>query len=142
MRISRETDYAMRCVLHLSVNPGQTCMVEEMAQARGVPRSFLAKILQKLKRANIVESFRGVKGGFALARKPSDISLLDVIEAIQGVVSLNICAVDEKACDRSGDCVIHPVWVILREDFQTMLGKFDFQMLADDEFLKEKKEKK
>ncbi|MCK4910528.1 MAG: Rrf2 family transcriptional regulator [Thermodesulfovibrionales bacterium] len=132
----------MRCVLHLSVNPGQTCMVEEMAQARGVPRSFLAKILQKLKRANIVESFRGVKGGFALARKPSDISLLDVIEAIQGVVSLNICAVDEKACDRSGDCVIHPVWVILREDFQTMLGKFDFQMLADDEFLKEKKEKK
>ena len=131
----------MRCVLHLSVNLGQTCMVEEMAQARDVPRSFLAKILQKLKHAKIVDSFRGVKGGFILARKPSDISMLDVIEAIQGVVSLNICAVDEKACDRSGDCVIHPVWVILREDMEAMLGKYDFQMLADDESLKENKEK-
>ena len=132
----------MRCVLHLSVNPGATCMVEEMAQARDVPRSFLAKILQKLKHANIVDSFRGVKGGFILARKPSDISMLDVIEAIQGAVSLNICAVDEGACDRSGDCVIHPVWVLLRKDMNTMLGKFDFQMLADDEILKENKENK
>ena len=142
MRISRETDYAMRCVLHLSINPGATCMVEEMARARDVPRSFLAKILQKLKHANIVESFRGVKGGFALARKPSEISLLDVIEAIQGVVSLNVCAVDENACDRSGGCVIHPVWVILRKDFEIMLGKYDFQMLADDESLRENKESK
>ncbi len=129
----------MRCVLHLAVNPGQTCMVEEMAEARDVSRSFLAKILQKLKRANIVKSFRGVKGGFALARKPSDISLLDVIEAIQGVVSLNVCAVDEGACDRSDECVIHPVWVVLRAEMEAMLRKHDFQMLADAEILKKGK---
>ncbi len=131
----------MRCVLHLSSNPGQTCMVEEIAQARDVPRSFLAKILQKLKHANIVESFRGVKGGFVLARKPAEISLLDVIEAIQGVVSLNVCTVDQMACDRSGDCVFHPVWVTLREDFEKMLGKHDFQMLASAENQKHEKER-
>ncbi len=108
-------------------------MVDEIAQARDVPKSFLAKILQKLKRAKLVESFRGVKGGFRLARDPSGISLLDVIEAIQGDVGVNVCAVDELACDRSAECVVHPIWKKMSSKIKVLLKEHDLLSLAEAE---------
>ena len=133
MRISRETDYAIRCMLHLCADAGKVSMVDEIAQARDVPKSFLAKILQKLKRAKLVESFRGVKGGFRLARDPSGISLLDVIEAIQGDVGVNVCAVDELACDRSAECVVHPIWKKMSSKIKVLLKEHDLLSLAEAE---------
>ena len=133
MRISRETDYAIRCMLHLCGNAREVAMVDEIAQARDVPKSFLAKILQKLKRAKLVESFRGVKGGFRLARDPSGISLLDVIEAIQGDVGVNVCAVDELACDRSAECVVHPIWKKMSSKIKVLLKEHDLLSLAEAE---------
>lgn len=131
MQITRETDYAIRCVLHLAHAPERVVMVEEIAAARYVPVSFLAKILQKLKRAKIVRSFRGVKGGFQLARAPEDVTLLDVIEAIQGKVAMNACAVDPKICELSPFCVVHPIWKDVRADVEQMLRKHDFRSLAE-----------
>jgi Rrf2 family protein len=91
-----------------------------------MPKSFLAKILQKLARANIVKSYRGVKGGFRLARKPKEINLLEVIEAIQGPVVMNICALDKKMCRFSGTCTIHPVWIEVRKQVEKLLRKRSF----------------
>ena len=133
MRISRETDYAIRCMLHLCANGRKVAMVDEIAQARDVPKSFLAKILQKLKRARLVESFRGVKGGFRLAKDPSGISLLDVIEAIQGGVGVNICAVDDLACDRSAECVVHPIWKKMSSEIEVLLKVQDLRTLSEAE---------
>lgn len=133
MRISRETDYAIRCMLHLCGNARKVAMVDEIAKERDVPKSFLAKILQKLKRAKLVESFRGVKGGFRLARDPSGISLLDVIEAIQGGVGVNICTVDDQACDRSAECVVHPIWKKMRSAIEVSLREHDLRTLAEAE---------
>ncbi len=133
MRISRETDYAIRCMLHLCGNSKKVAMVDEIAKARDVPKSFLAKILQKLKRAKLVESFRGVKGGFKLAKDPARISLLDVIEAIQGGVGVNICTVDDQACDRSAECVVHPVWKKMRSAIEASLREHDLRTLAEAE---------
>jgi Rrf2 family protein len=136
MKISRETDYAIRCVLHLAIAPEKVHMVDEIASARHVPKSFLAKILQKLKREDIVKSYRGVKGGFRLSRAPSDITLLDVIRASQGGVDMNICAVDENACAFSSDCVIHPIWVNLKAEVETSLQQYDFKSLVEKELNK------
>ena len=126
MVITREADYAIRCILYLSNNDGQISMVEGIAQEMNIPRSFLAKILQKLVRASLVKSFRGVKGGFKLAKAPSEISLLDVVEAIEGQVAMNLCALDKPLCDRSDFCPIHPVWVDIKKDVRKMLRKYNF----------------
>lgn len=133
MEITRETDYAIRCVLFLSMNPEKSCMVGEIADKQGVPKAFLAKILQKLVKRNIVTSIRGVKGGFQLAKAPGNISLIDVIEAVSGPVSLNVCVIDRKNCERSGHCSVHPIWVDLQEDFEGKLKKINFKKLADNE---------
>lgn len=126
MQITRETDYAIRCVYYLAGKAGEVTMVGEIARKMDTPKSFLAKILQKLARANIVQSFRGVKGGFQLARKPKEINLLEVIEAIQGPMVMNICALDKKMCRFSSTCTIHPVWVEVRKQVEKLLRKRSF----------------
>lgn len=126
MQITRETDYAIRCVYYLAGKAGEVTMVDEIARNMDTPKSFLAKILQKLARANIVKSYRGVKGGFQLARKPKEINLLEVIEAIQGPVVMNICALDKKMCRLSGTCTIHPVWIEVRKQVEKLLRKRSF----------------
>lgn len=129
MQITRETDYAIRCVYYLKNKPDEMTMVDEIAREMSIPKSFLAKILQKLSRAKIVRSWRGVKGGFQLAKKPEDISIYDVIKAIEGLIAMNVCAVDKKKCSLSSKCTIHPIWVELREEVEDKLKSKKFSQI-------------
>ena len=113
--IIRETDYAIRCVLHLAGKKDEVMMVNEISRENNIPKSFLAKILQKLTRAEIVRSFRGVKGGYQIAKEPSEVDLLNIVETIQGPLVLNKCIVDRKACSRRNTCTVHPLWNIMVE---------------------------
>ncbi|MDA8078092.1 MAG: Rrf2 family transcriptional regulator [Nitrospiraceae bacterium] len=130
MQITRETDYAIRCVHYLTRTYGRVTMVDEIAKEMCIPKSFLAKIVQKLSKAGIVRSYRGVKGGFELSRHPGKITLLHVIEATQGPVAMNACAVDPQICGFSSACSIHPVWVEVRKKVENMLRKKNFADLG------------
>ncbi len=126
MQITRETDYAIRCVYYLAGKKSGVTMVEEISKEMNIPKSFLAKILQKLGKVSLVKSYRGVKGGFILARAPQEISLLEVIEAVQGPVAMNICAIDKALCKRSNACAIHPVWGEIRKQVEQILRRKNF----------------
>ena len=130
MQITRETDYAIRCVLHLSKDPDRVIMVDSIARDKKIPKSFLAKILQKLSKAGIVKSFRGVNGGYQLDKHPSEISLLNIIESIEGPVLMNECAMNKKACDMSDTCSVHPVWVKIREIVEGTLSDYNLETLT------------
>jgi Rrf2 family protein len=130
MEITRETDYAVRCVFYLTKKGLAVTMAEEIAQAMMIPKSFLSKILQKLVKARIVRSYRGVKGGFRLAHDPKEISLLTVIEAIQGPVYMNRCAIDDRFCPRSEHCTIHPIWSIIGSCVADRLREYTFEQLV------------
>ena len=129
MQITRETDYALRCVNYLVEKSGTITMVDEIANEMRIPKSFLAKILQKLNRASIVKSHRGVRGGFELARLPKEITLLDVVEAVEGPVAMNLCAIDPTVCGLSKKCSIHPVWIEVRKEVEKILRKKNFEKL-------------
>jgi Rrf2 family protein len=131
MQITRETDYAIRCVYCLAKSPNEVTMVDEIAKEMLIPKSFLAKILQKLAKAKIVKSYRGVKGGFQLLKKSKSVSIYDVILAIEGPVAMNICAIDKRRCSLSNKCLIHPVWVELRKDVEKRLKKIVFAKLIE-----------
>ena len=126
MQITRETDYAIRCVHFLSCREDETIMVDKIAEGMRIPKTFLAKILQKLVRGGVVKSFRGAKGGFQLDRRPEEITLLDVIEAIEGPVAMNACALDNRYCSLSSRCSVHPVWVKVRKEVESLLRKRTF----------------
>jgi Rrf2 family protein len=123
MLVTREADYAIRTVLYLARERERKANVSEIAHAMHIPKSFLAKILQRLVRNNILTSVRGVMGGFRLARKPIDITLLAVLEAIQGPAAINLCAVDGKKCKLSSTCCVHPIWIEIRKDVEKRLQK-------------------
>lgn len=123
MLITRETDYAVRCVLYLAQKPDQRTIVDEIAKRMHIPKHYLAKILQRLVREGIVESVRGINGGYRLLRSPKEISLMDIMGTIQGSVPVNVCALDKRRCQMSSTCSVHPVWVEIRKDIETRLKR-------------------
>ena len=121
MLITREADYAVRCVLYLAQKPDQRIIVNEIAERMHIPKHYLAKILQRLVREGIVESIRGIKGGYRLLRSPKQITLLDIIGTIQGSVPVNVCAIDKRRCQMSLACSVHPIWVEIRRNIEKRL---------------------
>jgi Rrf2 family protein len=137
MQITKQADYAIRCILYLAFNStGRTVMIEEISRTMDIPKSFLAKILQRLNKAGIVRSVRGIKGGFLLNRELSEISLLDVITSIDGPISLNRCAVEQDHCRRACICTVHPVWTELRQNIKDYLQGITFDRLIANTDLK------
>ena len=121
MLITREADYAVRCVLYLAQKPDQRIIVNEIAERMHIPKHYLAKILQRLIREGIVDSIRGSKGGYRLLRSPKQITLLDIIGTIQGSVPVNVCAIDKRRCQMSLACSVHPIWVEIRRNIEKRL---------------------
>ncbi len=122
MLVTRETDYAMRCVLYLAREQGQFVNVGDISQQMNIPKSFLAKILQRLVREGIAESIRGINGGFRLLKEPDQITLLEVLTAIQGIAPVNTCALDKRRCRMSSQCSVHPVWIEIRREIERRLA--------------------
>jgi Rrf2 family protein len=111
LRISRKIDYGLRAMIYLASIPGDTVVpFREIARQMAVPEDFLAKILKTLVDQGLVRSTRGPHGGYALARPSAGISFLDVIEAVEGPIALNVCLDGDDACGRSGTCTMVSVW--------------------------------
>ena len=131
MQVTREGDYGIRSVLYLSRQPyKKVSFVNEISEEYKIPRSFLAKILQKLVKAKIVRSYRGVKGGFSLARQAREISVLEVLEAIEGKLALNVCISDKRKCSFSKHCPSHILWLNVQAKVVDTLKKSNFEDLA------------
>lgn len=113
----------MRAALALAgAAPGAVVPLRDIGEAQEIPQSFLAKILQALAREGLVVSRRGAQGGFALARAADEISLRDVVEAVDGPVSLNRCILAPDSCGRSGTCPVHRVWCQAQVRLMEVLG--------------------
>ncbi len=134
MRLTRECEYAVRCVLYLS-HKGKEIVVarRRIAKEMGIPGPFLGKIAQQLARSNIIEIVQGAKGGFRLVLSPEKLTLLDVIEAVMGEVYLNNCVLRSDSCFRSPTCPVHPVWKAATERLRETLRKASFAKLLEAE---------
>ena len=112
MQVSRKVDYALRAVIHLANAEahGRTCTVGEIAERERMPRQFLEKIVQQLIREGLVRSRRGPHGGYVLARPAEAVTFRDVIEALEGPISLNVCVGDHPDCFLLGACGMNRIW--------------------------------
>ncbi len=110
MEITRRTDYAIRLMLALAEGDGGPISVRELAERQDVPYPFARGIQRDLVAAGLATTKRGAAGGLCLARPASEITLLDVIEAVEGPIALNMCTADPDWCQRMGACSVHAVW--------------------------------
>jgi len=120
MQITRQADYAVRAMRYLAKQgTTQRSATSTVAKEMKIPPSFLAKIISQLSIAGLLHTSRGARGGVMLARDPKEITLLDVVEAIDGPILLNECVGNGDDCVFRDDCPMHPIW----EEAQTQLVK-------------------
>jgi Rrf2 family protein len=108
--LSRRADYGMRAMMDIAARAPERVVVAEVARRQAIPPSFLAKIIPALARAGLVRTTLGAGGGITLARPPEEISLLHIIEAIDGPFALNLCSIDPKQCQHYSTCSACEVW--------------------------------
>jgi Rrf2 family protein len=106
VELTRQADYALRCVLEVA-RQGRLS-AGEIARAQGLSPSFVAKIVSTLARVGILETHRGAAGGVQLGRPPSEISLLDVVQAVEGPIRLTRCVRTPPACPVVDRCPLAP----------------------------------
>jgi Rrf2 family protein len=130
MRVSAKADYALRAVAELAV-AGETLNRERIASAQDIPMEFLESILLELKHVGIVQSRRGARGGFRLARPASDISLADVIRAVDGPMA-NVRGSRPEEVEYSGPAEhLRDVWIAVRASLRELLESTSVQDLVD-----------
>src|ERR1035438_9456899 len=111
MQLTRAADYAVRVMIHLAgLPPGARVSRSELSAIAECPEQFLCKVLQNLTRAGLVISHRGNTGGFELEELHRTASVLEVVEAVEGPIRLNVCLTSDHACTRQGWCPAHGVW--------------------------------
>ena len=114
LRLSKKADYALIAMRHLaSVEPGSSSSAREIAEHYGIPAELLAKVLQRLVRARLLLSVQGTRGGYKLGRSPQQMTVADVIQAIDGPVAVTACSPTNHTCDQFERCEIRdPLWKI------------------------------
>ncbi len=131
LQLTRGGEYAIRAMTYLARFPqGHVVSLRDIGRAQDIPESFLAKILQSLVHSGLAVSQRGAHGGFAMARPAVEITLRDVVEAVDGPISLNQCVLWPEDCARSGGCELHMVWVRAQTRLMEVLDSVTLRELA------------
>ncbi len=113
LRLSKKSDYALISMKHLAMRPDSSSSAREISESYDIPLELLAKVLQRLVRARLLASVQGTRGGYRLGRSAALISVADVIQAVDGPVTVTACSDTDHNCDQYIKCSIRdPLWKI------------------------------
>lgn len=134
MQITRAGEYGVLGLMNLARRaPGEMAMIEEVSRMEKIPGSFLAKIFQLLVKAGLVRSNRGAHGGFALARNPAQITVLEIIEAIEGKIIFQRCKLDKPDCEHVGGCAVCGLFEQAQDGVKDVLARTSLRGLLTQE---------
>jgi Rrf2 family protein len=133
LRLSKKADYALMAMKHLAVRPdAASASAREIAEQYGIPVELLAKVLQSLARRGLVTSLQGTRGGYRLARPTAQITVADIIQAIDGPLTVTACSSEAENCDQYAKCNVRdPLWRI-KERIVSALTTCTLQEIATD----------
>jgi Rrf2 family protein len=133
LRLSKKTDYALMAMKHLAVRGDRgSSSAREIAGQYDIPIELLAKVLQRLVRRGLLVSQQGTRGGYQLARAAAAISVADVIQAIDGPVTVTACSADDGSCDQFAKCNVRDPLARVRDRILSALGDCTIAELAAD----------
>ena len=132
MEITRQADYAVRSMVHLAELPMDgRVSTASISEAESIPLPFLTKVISRLATAGLVTTSRGMGGGVSLARPPEEITLLQVVEAVDGPIVLNHCLLRSGTCEHEPNCAAHDVWSEIQDGLVNELDSVTMKALAD-----------
>ena len=122
LRLSKKADYALMAMKHLAqTQTGTSTSAREIAESYDIPIELMAKVLQKLVRKGLLVSTQGTRGGYLLQERPASISVADVIQAIDGPLTVTACSTENSDCDQYNKCNIRdPLWRIRTRILDTL----------------------
>ncbi len=130
-RLTNEGEYAVRLMVYLAGRDrDQLISAREIAENQNIPQRFLRTIVSQFAKQGFINSFQGSGGGIRLAEGAENKTLLEVIEAVEGPIYLNVCMQGELACQFSAQCAVHQVWHEAQAAVQKILGGKTMQQLA------------
>ena len=131
LRLSKKADYALMAMKHLAqTQTGTSTSAREIAESYDIPIELMAKVLQKLVKNGLLVSTQGTRGGYLLKERPASISVADVVQVIDGPLTVTACSVDNSDCDQYNKCNIRdPLWQI-RTRILDMLGMVSLAEIA------------
>ncbi len=131
MKLSRRADYGIRMMVDLACMPNNKGVtIEEISQRQDVAEPFLSKIATQAANAGLLTTKTGRNGGLTLAKSADTITLLQVLEAIDGHITLNQCTAEPSGCVRSNKCVVHPIWEKAQHQLKELMSNTLLSELA------------
>ncbi len=134
MKISTKGRYGLRILLDIALyhTSGKPRIIREIAANQEISEKYISRLIVELRRAGFVKSVRGTNGGYILARRPGDIRVLDVIEVMEGPLSIVNCTTPgDRSCHRSGSCPAQQLWCEINQKFRDVLAEYTLQTLLD-----------
>lgn len=133
IRLTRQTDYGIVLMTHLALDPSRVYNAPELAVDTHFPLPTVSKILKMLARDGLLASQRGVKGGYALARDPSEISVAQIISALEGPIALTECVEDDPdGCSYQASCRLRGNWQLINNTIRNALDKISLRQMTQD----------
>jgi FeS assembly SUF system regulator len=135
LRLSKKADYALIAMKHLALREGRgSSSAREIAEQYSIPVELMAKVLQRLARRGLLSSQQGTRGGYQLARDSGSISLADVIQAIDGPLTVTACSVHSQRCGQFATCNVRdPLWKIRELILGALSSSTVYEMAVDDD---------
>lgn len=138
-RISRTTDYGIVLLAHLArlgdcAESDAALSARELAADVGLPAPMVSKILKLLARGGLLESHRGAKGGYRLTRRPENLSVAEMVSALEGPVALTDCSIDSRGCEHAGHCAVRDPWSVINHAVTHTLSEMTLADLIDPRF--------
>lgn len=132
MKISTKGRYGLRILLDLALNSGEAPrMIREIAKSQQISEKYISRLIIDLRKAGFVSSVRGIQGGYHLARRPEFITLLDVVEVMEGPVSIVDCVIAPDKCTRQEVCPTLDMWTALNQQIREKFAAVTLQDIID-----------
>jgi len=132
MKLSTKGRYGLRILLDLAIHGGtQPRMMREIASSQRISEKYISRLMIDLRHAELVQSVRGAKGGYVLGRVPQAVTLLEVVEAMEGRLNIVDCVTLPDACDKTDTCVVRHTWTTVNNRIRDVLAAVTLQDIAD-----------
>ena len=133
MKISTKGRYGLRILIDLATHdPAKPRLVRDIAESQQISEKYISRLIIDLRRARLVRSVRGMKGGFFLARSPKEITLLDILETMEGTISIVDCVMAPEKCAHNNGCTARGIWLRLNDGIRELMRNITFEQILQE----------
>ena len=133
MKISTKGRYGLRILIDLATHdPAKPRLVRDIAESQQISEKYISRLIIDLRRARLVRSVRGMKGGFFLARSPKEITLLDILETMEGTISIVDCVMAPEKCAHNHGCTARGIWLRLNDGIRDLMRNITFEQILQE----------